>query len=201
MINVGCGEVSWSDIGSVDCTAAGDNLSADPLFADPIGGDFHLQAGSPVLDHGPDPSLYTGDPVSDLDGGPRLRDHDGVDGLAHSDCGAYEQENTALPVGEVLNLLWTDHMTLTWDVETSAVEYHIYRDDLVDLSYGGFGECADYLDATRTDTALIDVQEPLPGLCFTYLITAQETGGDEGTLGLATGAERSNFCPCPDPCP
>ena len=79
---------------------------------------------------GPDPSLYTGDPISDLDGGPRLRDHDGVDGLAHSDCGAYERENIALPVGEVLNLAWTDPMTLTWDGEPSAVAYHVYRDDV-----------------------------------------------------------------------
>jgi hypothetical protein len=201
MVSVDCSGVSWSDVGSVDCTSAGSNLSADPLFVDSAGGDFHVQTGSPVLDHGPDPALYTGVPISDLDGGPRLRDHDGVDGLAQSDCGAYERENSALPVGEVVNLVWTDRMTLTWDAEPSAVEYHIYRDDLANLSYGRFGECADSLDPTLTDTILVDAEEPLSGQCFTYLITAQETGGDEGTLGFAAGAERSNFCPCPAPCP
>jgi hypothetical protein len=201
LINVDCGNVSWSDVGSVDCTGAGNNISTDPLFVDPTGGDFHVQAGSPVLDHGPDPSLYIGDPLSDLDGGPRLRDHDGVDGLARSDCGAYERENTLLPVGEVLNLVWTDGTTLTWDGEPSATEYHLYRDDLENLSYDRFGECADSLDPTRTDTTLADAEDPLPGQCFTYLVTAVEAGGDEGSLGFATGAERSNFCPCPDPCP
>jgi hypothetical protein len=201
LVNVACGDVSWSDVGSVDCTGTGNNISADPLFVDPAGGDFHVQAGSPVLDHGPDPSLYTGDPVSDLDGGPRLRDHDGVDGLARSDCGAYERENNSLLVGGVQNLVWTDGATLTWDPEPSAVEYHVYRDSLENLSYGRFGQCADSIDPTRTDTTLLDAEAPLPGQCFTYLVTAQEAGGDEGTLGLATGTERSNFCPCPDPCP
>lgn len=121
--------------------------------------------------------------------------------MAHPDCGAYERENTALPVGEVVNLVWIDDMTLTWDAEPSAVEYHVYRDDLGNLSYGRFGECADSLDTNRTDTTLTDAEEPLPGQGFIYLVTAREAGGDEGTLGFAVGAERSNFCPCPGPCP
>jgi hypothetical protein len=89
---------------------------------------------------------------------------------------------------------------MIWDTEPTAVEYHVYRDDLANLSTARFGACADTLDPTRTDTSLTDAEQPVVGQCFTYLVTAQETGGDEGTLGFATGAERSNFCPCPDLC-
>ena len=42
---VPCTSVSWSDVGSVDCTAVNDNLQVDPLFVG--GGSFHLQTGSP----------------------------------------------------------------------------------------------------------------------------------------------------------
>ena len=49
-------------------TQGAGNLSGDPLFANPLTGDFHLRAGSPAIDAGAmqDPALPT-----DLDGHPR----------------------------------------------------------------------------------------------------------------------------------
>src|SRR5262249_26451248 len=46
------------------------NLSVDPLFVNAAGGDFHLQASSPVIDKGTStaPSL----PSTDFDGNPRI---------------------------------------------------------------------------------------------------------------------------------
>ena len=84
-----------------------------------------------------------------------------------------------------------------WDAEPLAVEYHIYRDSLASLAYSHFGVCADALDLDRTDEALTDSSIPGPGVGNFYLVTTEEVGGDEGTLGFATGAERSNFNPCP----
>ena len=43
--------------------------------------DWRLQAASPLLDFGPSPATYTGSPCLDLDGTPRLKDHNG-DGIA-----------------------------------------------------------------------------------------------------------------------
>jgi len=192
LVAVACGVVTWSDVGSPDCSVGGDNLSADPL----LGLDYRPGAGSPCLDHGPDPSTYAGDPPTDLAGGPRIADHDG-DGFAVNDCGAFEIVNAELVPGEVANLRWDFDFRLLWDAEPDAVEYHVYRDLLANLAYTSFGTCRDDLDGDRTDLQLDDLDEPAPGAGFFYLITAQAIGGEEGTLGFATTAERSNFNACP----
>jgi hypothetical protein len=195
LASVPCAGVNWSDVGVPDCSASNDNLSTDPLLET----DHRLSAASPCLDHGPDPATYTGDPATDLDLGPRLRDHDG-DGLAQNDCGAYERVSDPLTPGEVLNLRWDAGPfkdTLLWDAEVSAVEYHVYRLPLNSLGFSLYGTCMDGLDADRTDTELFDDEVPAPGSGLVYLITAEDVLGNEGTMGVATQAERSNFAPCP----
>ena len=104
-------------------------------------------------------------------------------------------DDTLVP-GEVENILWDFNFRMTWDAEPSAVEYHVYRDDLASLSYQAFGTCRDDLDPLRTDTQLDDLAEPTPGTGWFYLVTADD-GSNEGTLGFAMTAERSNFTPCP----
>jgi hypothetical protein len=159
--------------------------------------DYRLQNTSPCLDHGPDPATYDGFPPTDADGNPRLLDHDG-DGLAVNDVGAYERRNTELTPGEVQNVRWDFDFRMIWDAEPSAVEYHIYRGLLTDLSYQSFGSCRDDLDSNRTDTQLDDFEDPLnPGDGFFYSVTAEDDAGNNGTLGFGTSAERSNFTPCP----
>jgi len=66
--------------GGVQLGFAGDgtNISADPLFVDPAGGDYHLRPGSPCIDKG-----VASGPATDLDGNPR------PNGLGF-DMGAYE---------------------------------------------------------------------------------------------------------------
>jgi hypothetical protein len=189
-----CSDIAWSDVQDVDC---GDtNRSVDPLFVGPAAGDYHLRATSPLLDHGPDPGGYTGAPCRDLDGGPRLRDHDG-EGLAQVDPGAYERENTALAPQVVTGLVWTGPTTLEWTAEPTAVEYHVYRAPLSTLAYSAYGTCADGLELVRTDTTLTDVSVPAPGDGFYYKITMEDSSSEEYTLGLGTCAERSNFTACP----
>ncbi len=193
LANASCAGISWSDTGDPACTPGNGNLSQDAL----LGLDSRPQAGSPCLDHGPSASGYAGIPPTDLAGEPRLRDFDG-DGIAVNDCGAYEVDNGALVPGEVVNLRFDfNDFRLLWNPEPSAAEYHVYRDLLSNLSYGSFGVCRDDLDGDRTDAQLEDFEEPLAGQGFFYLITAESLGGNEGTLGLAAAAERSNFSPCP----
>lgn len=58
------------------------NIGADPLFADPVGGDYRLTAGSLSIDAG-DPTLFFTPGETDLDGHPRVL-------CGRVDLGAYE---------------------------------------------------------------------------------------------------------------
>ncbi len=71
------------------------NINADPMFANPAAGDFHLQAGSPCIDVGDNsaPSI----PSTDFEGDPRIMDGDG-DLVAVVDMGVDEYCIAAIEV-------------------------------------------------------------------------------------------------------
>lgn len=58
--------------GMSDPTGTKGNISADPLFLDPAGNDYHLCPGSPAIGAGDQNSIYL--PATDLDGNPRVLD-------------------------------------------------------------------------------------------------------------------------------
>lgn len=65
------------------------NIDADPLFAEPLLGDFTLSHGSPAIDSVYSPPLAPDESTTDLSGNPRVLDGDG-DGVAARDMGAFE---------------------------------------------------------------------------------------------------------------
>ena len=71
----------------MDQTGQNGNISADPLFVDPLTGDYHLQPGSPAIDAGD--NTVADLPATDLDGNPRIVDGTGM-GQAIIDMGVYE---------------------------------------------------------------------------------------------------------------
>ena len=80
-------------------TGTNNNISADPLFANPTGGDYHLQQGSPSIDAGD--NMTSNLPDTDIDGNPRILDGDG-NGTVIIDMGVYE---FLLPPGLKISLL------------------------------------------------------------------------------------------------
>jgi FG-GAP-like repeat/Right handed beta helix region/FG-GAP repeat len=82
-----------------DQTGVNGNISADPLFVSPIGGDYRLQTGSPAIDAGTNsaPNL----PATDIDGDCRTQDGDG-NGSAIVDMGA-DEFNTKAPTARDFN--------------------------------------------------------------------------------------------------
>ena len=67
-------------------------IEADPMWANPLAGDFHLSAGSPAIDSAN--SGASGQPATDADGNARVDDpgtpNTGVGPRAYDDRGAYE---------------------------------------------------------------------------------------------------------------
>jgi len=72
-------------------TVEHDRLKVSPGFVDGAGGDFHLAAGSPLIDAGTAGTLPAG--ATDRDGRPRASDGDG-DCTHVSDIGAFEYQGT-----------------------------------------------------------------------------------------------------------
>ncbi len=190
--NVACAEVSWSDVQVPNCGSVNNNTAADPLLL----ADWSLDTGSPCLERGPLPSTYTGDPATDITGAQRLLDWDG-DGLARSDCGAFEKRWVSGGPGDVQNLRWNDVHTLLWDAEPLSVRYNVYRGLVAQLGYAYYGACRNDLDSLRTDTQLTNSDLPAAGAGFFFLVSGVDAANVEGTLGYGTSAERSNYAPCP----
>ena len=90
------------------------------------------------------------------------------------------------------NLRWNDPTHLAWDDVVLGDLFNVYGGDADDLSYGYFGDCL----ANTTSNIHTDSIPPAPGSVQFYLVTV-EVAGAEGSLGFATGAERSNFDRCP----
>ncbi|MHC4499936.1 MAG: LamG-like jellyroll fold domain-containing protein, partial [Planctomycetota bacterium] len=78
--------ISYSDVEGGYAGAG--NIDADPCFVDAVGGDYHLQEGSPCIDAGTN-SPTGGLPETDIEGIARPVDGD-LDYVALADMGAYE---------------------------------------------------------------------------------------------------------------
>jgi hypothetical protein len=84
-----------------DLTGLFGNVSVDPGFVDAPAGDYHLSAGSPLIDAG-DPVIRPNTPDTDSDGDSRILDGDG-DGAEIVDMG-YD-ERVPQPIEVVIDIL------------------------------------------------------------------------------------------------
>jgi hypothetical protein len=86
-------------------TGQNGNISADPLFVNSAASDFHLKAGSPVIDAGSNaaPNL----PARDIAGNDRILNGDG-DCIATIDMGAYEFARPSVLTFSSVSLVFPD---------------------------------------------------------------------------------------------
>jgi len=98
------------------------------------------------------------------------------------------------PPGEVINLMFTDSTSMTWNFEPSIGLYNVYSGDVTDLSTG-YGSCYQ-TDLTVETVTVADL--PPAGTCYFYLVTADNRLNEEGTMGFnSVGTKRTNSSPCP----
>jgi hypothetical protein len=172
--------------GSALCSGSG-NLAADPLLANPSGGDYRLSAGSPAIDSGQPASA----PSDDFRGQRRPLDGD-FDGVPGVDRGAYEYDRD-----DVLGLRFVSDSLINWDAAPGATSYHVYSGFLDTVLTSGLDACRDGEDAVLSDLAFTETRIPATGEGFAYLVTAV-VGGVEGSPGWnSLGLERPQPIHCP----
>jgi hypothetical protein len=106
------------------------NITNDPVFANPAGGDFHLQSNSPCINSGNNAYVTS---TTDLDGNPRI-----VGGTV--DIGAYEYQTPT----SVISYAWLQQYGLPTD---GSVDY-------ADLDGSGFTVYQDWIAGLNPTNAL-----------------------------------------------
>lgn len=163
------------------------NIDADPRFVDAVGGDLHLQAGSPCIDA----ADWSKAPATDKDGNVRHDDaglpDTGVGAETYADIGAYEFQGetppsvnicapatgTAWPVGREVTILWTAAGSV------SDVKIEISRDG--GLTWEPTPLAASTPNDRSFTWAVTDGGEPLPQTDCRIRISKAAGGGPTAT--------------------
>lgn len=100
------------------------------------------------------------------------------------------------PPGEVLNLRFSNATTMAWTPEQSVGKYDVYWGPLSGLPAGDYGDFASC--GLGSNTAADPSGAPPPGTAYFFLVSANNTLNEEGTLGQRSdGTTRANPGLCP----
>ncbi|HIK16634.1 MAG TPA: putative Ig domain-containing protein [Leptolyngbyaceae cyanobacterium M33_DOE_097] len=181
-------------------------VGQDPLFVDPVNGNFMLQAGSPAIDTGS--TVYGSTVGTDILGTTR-RDGDGINGI-QTDLGAYEYTGTPTLTPALFFVAATDSVNPEGNAGTTPFTFTINRtgnttnsvsvDYAVTGSGSSFANGADFVGGAlpsgtinfaaneTSKTLTINVQgdtTPEPDQGFTVTLTNPSAGS-----AIATAAAR-----------
>jgi hypothetical protein len=99
------------------------------------------------------------------------------------------------PPLEVGDVRFADGSTLGWAPERSVGSYRVYRGAIDELGSGGYGSC---LQSGLVEESAVDVDTPVVGEGFVYLVAAVNRLEEQGSLGTdSAGTPRESAGPCP----
>lgn len=175
-----------------DCAALGPGIGcgpgmifdADPQFADPANGDFHLLPCSPALDAGADAAADSIGLTTDFDGNPRIAD-------AAIDLGPYENDRFII-LGNI------QHVTCAGGADGSA---GFAANACAPFAFAWTNEAGQSGDSPNglgpghyqftitdnnnfTDSATVEIAAPEPLQVFVTIVAASSPGAGDGTVLL-----------------
>ncbi len=97
--------------------------------------------------------------------------------------------------GLITGVAFRDSRTIVWGAESGSASYNVYRADLGHPALVALADCfASRIGTTFTE----DVDAPVNGEGFLYLVTRRDGGGTESSAGYASdGSERTLNDHCP----
>jgi len=114
------------------------NIDTDPLFVDPVVGDYHLSVGSPCIDAG-DPAYIPFFGETDIDGEPRVmggRVDMGIDeftstptpfiGISPTELMFYATQSGSNPKSQILSIRNIGSGTLNWEIAEDCPWLQVY---------------------------------------------------------------------------
>jgi len=115
------------------------NIDADPKFANPTAGDYHLLPGSPCIDAGNNAAVPAGI-TTDLDGNPRFVDDLSAPDTGQGtppivDMGAYEAVSTSFALAEG-DVIWTKYIGPRIQIVVSSGTTGVQRAVILDNAPG-----------------------------------------------------------------
>ena len=138
--------ISYSDVQG-GWTGTG-NIDLDPLFENPIAGDYHLTIGSPCIDTG-SPWEWTNDP-------------DGT----RADMGAYYFNQSTLASPEnILIAIISGNVQISWDETPDATSYTVFSSNDPHLAF-------EYWTLEESGITETSWSNPIRGIQKFYRITA-----------------------------
>jgi predicted outer membrane repeat protein len=134
------------------------NISADPLFADTLTGNFQITwSNFPIPDSTRSPCIDAGDPASPLDPDSTI-----------ADIGAFYFDQSGLPVDNLIITISNNDIILQWGTVPLANSYNIYRSTAPYFDITGMNPIAIVADTSYIDANALNENKYFYRVTYEY---------------------------------